>query len=88
MVYLSVPMIFYMWLKPHDVKGRTLSDLQFLADYLKRTHLSMNDDTWAIFRDGLIWNIICPIGIAWILQYLLVLAWDSVRGFITKQKQA
>ena len=76
---LSIPPALYSWLKPHDVKGWTISDWGYLTQYLRQTGYTVTHDFWNFFVETLLWNILPALLLGWVAQYLIILVWEAWR---------
>jgi hypothetical protein len=61
----------YLWLRTHqDKAGGTHSDLADFVKYIKQ-------GAWSYTIDGLLWNIVVPLVVGWVAQYIIQIAWKA-----------
>lgn len=77
---ISLPIIATNWFWPGDVKGATYSDFTFLLWLFKRGDYHLTKDVREFFSECMVWNVGPPLLAGWILQYLVVLAWEAWRN--------
>ncbi len=77
---LSIPLIVHSWARPREVKGWVISDWGYLMDYLHKTGFTVTHDIWNFFIETLLWSAVPALLVGWLLQYIIVIAWETWRG--------
>jgi hypothetical protein len=77
-ILFSLPVGTWLFFVPYDRGGsEEISDWGFLSDWVK--HYMIDSEFWGDLGSALLVNFGPPIAIGWILQYLVMFAWQNLR---------
>jgi hypothetical protein len=71
---IAVPWMLLLLFKQHEDKaGDVWSDWSWFVAHARQAQ-------WSYCREVLVWDVLVPLVLGWVAQYLIVLAWQRWRN--------
>jgi hypothetical protein len=71
---IALPWIFILLFRQtHDKAGNVWSDWSWIL-------YNAGHEQWSYCREVLMWDLLPPLVLGWVAQYLFTLAWEKLRG--------